>query len=31
VGVVEKEQVSTEDKVERLADLLRRHGITDDK
>jgi hypothetical protein len=31
VGVVEKEQVSTEDKVERLADLLRRHGITDDE
>lgn len=31
VGVVEKEQVSADEKVDRLADLLRRHGIVDDE
>lgn len=31
VSVVEKEQLSTDDKIDNLKDLLRRHGISDDE
>lgn len=31
VGVVEKDQYTTEDRIDRLRDLLRRHGISDDE
>ncbi len=31
VGVVEKDQLQAEDRIDRLTDMLRRHGITDDE